>query len=222
MPGCQPGPSALQLGAAAPAARQPQRAPRPRLPAALRRQLTDCRPSPLLPQDDPREAAALSSLRPLRKEFVPFLLNFLREQSSRVLPQGPPTPAKAPGSSTGLPGRSGGPPRGGRGARNQLFPPIDLRTPSPLPTACGFFWNRLQNLPHPRGPQVPGQPEGNPSGRSVSSKASGSAMCPQAFRRFVAGPAVCQGPGACHRSGGRSSPEWEVLGQPGRMTTRWA
>ncbi|XP_017909881.1 PREDICTED: codanin-1 isoform X2 [Capra hircus] len=76
-------------------------------------------------EDDPREAAALSSLRPLRKEFVPFLLNFLREQSSRVLPQGPPTPAKAPGSSTGLPGRSGGPPRGGRGARNQLFPPIE-------------------------------------------------------------------------------------------------
>ena len=96
-----------------------------------------------------------------------------------------------------------------------------LRTPSPLPTACGFFWNRLQNLPHPHGPQVPGQPEGNPSGRSVSSRASGSAMCPQAFRRFVAGPAVCQGPGACQRSGVGSSPEWEVLGQPGRMTTRW-
>lgn len=56
---------------------------------------------------------------------MPFLLNFLREQSSRVLPQGPPTPAKGPGSSTALPGRSGGPPRGGRGARSQLFPPTE-------------------------------------------------------------------------------------------------
>lgn len=56
---------------------------------------------------------------------MPFLLNFLREQSSRVLPQGPPTPAKAPGSSAALPGRPGGPPRGGRGARSQLFPPTE-------------------------------------------------------------------------------------------------
>ncbi|XP_026335696.1 codanin-1 isoform X4 [Ursus arctos] len=76
-------------------------------------------------EDDPGEVAALSSLRPLRKEFVPFLLNFLREQSSRVLPQGPPTPAKAPGSSAALPGRPGGPQRGGRGARSQLFPPTE-------------------------------------------------------------------------------------------------
>ncbi|XP_045627593.1 codanin-1 isoform X3 [Ursus americanus] len=76
-------------------------------------------------EDDPGEVAALSSLRPLRKEFVPFLLNFLREQSSRVLPQGPPTPAKAPGSSAALPGRPGGQPRGGRGARSQLFPPTE-------------------------------------------------------------------------------------------------
>ncbi|XP_066133036.1 codanin-1 isoform X3 [Saccopteryx bilineata] len=76
-------------------------------------------------EDDPGEAAALSSLRPLRKEFVPFLLNFLREQSSRALPQGPPTPAKAPGSSAALPGRPGGLSRGGRGARSQLFPPTE-------------------------------------------------------------------------------------------------
>ncbi|XP_017714928.1 PREDICTED: codanin-1 isoform X3 [Rhinopithecus bieti] len=76
-------------------------------------------------EDNPGEAAALSSLRPLRKEFVPFLLNFLREQSSRVLPQGPPTPAKAPGASATLPGRPGGPSRGSRGARSQLFPPTE-------------------------------------------------------------------------------------------------
>ncbi|XP_007933462.1 codanin-1 [Orycteropus afer afer] len=74
-------------------------------------------------EDDPGEAAALSSLRPLRREFVPFLLNFLREQSSRVLPQGPPTPAKAPGASAARPG---GPARSSRGARSQLFPPTEL------------------------------------------------------------------------------------------------
>ncbi|XP_075387380.1 codanin-1 isoform X2 [Tenrec ecaudatus] len=75
--------------------------------------------------EDRAEPAALSALRPLRKEFVPFLLNFLREQSSRVLPQGPPTPAKAPCAAAALPGRPGGPPRGGRGARSQLFPPAE-------------------------------------------------------------------------------------------------
>lgn len=74
------------------------------------------------PQESPGEAAALRALRPLRKDFVPFLLNFLREQSGRVLPQGPPTPAKAPGAAAALPGRPAGPARGGRGARSQLFP----------------------------------------------------------------------------------------------------
>uniref|UniRef100_A0A8C4M0B1 Codanin 1 n=1 Tax=Equus asinus asinus TaxID=83772 RepID=A0A8C4M0B1_EQUAS len=89
------------------------------------------RPSGPLPNRRPSApAAALSPLRPLRKEFVPFLLNFLREQSSRVLPQGPPTPAKAPGSSAALPGRPGGPPRGSRGARSQLFPPTQLPSPA--------------------------------------------------------------------------------------------
>nr|XP_054523421.1 codanin-1 isoform X4 [Pan troglodytes] len=88
------------------------------------------------PQDNAGEAAALSSLRALRKEFVPFLLNFLREQSSRVLPQGPPTPAKTPGASAALPGRPGGPPRGSRGARSQLFPPTEaLSTAAEAPVA---------------------------------------------------------------------------------------
>uniref|UniRef100_H2R4A8 Codanin 1 n=1 Tax=Pan troglodytes TaxID=9598 RepID=H2R4A8_PANTR len=87
-------------------------------------------------EDNAGEAAALSSLRALRKEFVPFLLNFLREQSSRVLPQGPPTPAKTPGASAALPGRPGGPPRGSRGARSQLFPPTEaLSTAAEAPVA---------------------------------------------------------------------------------------
>ncbi|XP_074145504.1 codanin-1 isoform X2 [Sminthopsis crassicaudata] len=68
------------------------------------------------------EAAALAPLEPLRKEFVPFLLNFLREQSSRALPQGPPTPAKTPGASAGRPGGSGAARGSGRGVRSQLFP----------------------------------------------------------------------------------------------------
>ncbi|XP_004687930.1 PREDICTED: codanin-1 [Condylura cristata] len=86
-------------------------------------------------EEDPGETAPLCSLQPLRKEFVPFLLNFLREQSSRVLPQGPPTPAKAPGSSAALSGRPGGPPRGGRGARSQLFPPTEPPSAAEAPLA---------------------------------------------------------------------------------------
>ena len=165
MPGCQPGPSALQLGAA----RHPQRALRPRLLAAPGWLLTDSRSSPLLPQDDPGEAAALSSLRPLRKEFVPFLLNFLREQSSRVLPQGPPTPAKAPGSSTALPGRSGGPPRGGRGARNQLFPPIEASsaTAAEAPSARRGGRRRGPGPARERGGRGPGGLEEGVSGECL-------------------------------------------------------
>lgn len=105
--------------------RCPGRPPQRALGPSCSRARAGSRPLPLLPQDDSEEGAALSALRPLRKEFVPFLLNFLREQSSRVLPQGPPTPAKAPGSSAALPGKPGGPPRGGRGARSQLFPPAE-------------------------------------------------------------------------------------------------
>uniref|UniRef100_A0A670I0A6 Codanin-1 C-terminal domain-containing protein n=1 Tax=Podarcis muralis TaxID=64176 RepID=A0A670I0A6_PODMU len=40
----------------------------------------------------------LSLLNLLQKDFVPFLLNYLREQTSRILTNGPPTPAKAPNS----------------------------------------------------------------------------------------------------------------------------
>ncbi|XP_063105626.1 codanin-1 isoform X1 [Cavia porcellus] len=86
-------------------------------------------------EESPGEAAALRALQPLRKDFVPFLLNFLREQSGRVLPQGPPTPAKAPGAAAALPGRPEGPARGGRGARSQLFPapePPAAATEAPL------------------------------------------------------------------------------------------
>ncbi|XP_065796263.1 codanin-1 isoform X2 [Muntiacus reevesi] len=120
-------------------------------------------------EDDPGEAAALSSFRPLRKEFVPFLLNFLREQSSRVLPQGPPTPAKAPGSSTALPGRSGGPPRGGRGARNQLFPPIEASsaTAADAPSARRGGRRRGPGPARERGGRGPGGLEEGVSGECL-------------------------------------------------------
>ncbi|KAM6201066.1 codanin-1 isoform 2-T2 [Rhynchocyon petersi] len=120
-------------------------------------------------EDDPGEAAALNSLRPLRKEFVPFLLNFLREQSSRVVPQGPPTPAKTPGVSAALPGRPGGPSRGSRGARSQLFPPTEL--PSAAAEAPLTRRGGRRRGPGPareRGSRGPGAPEEAVGGDSLS------------------------------------------------------
>ncbi|XP_036154847.1 codanin-1 isoform X6 [Myotis myotis] len=111
-------------------------------------------------EEDAGEAAALRSLQPLRKEFVPFLLNFLREQSSRVVPQGPPTPAKAPGSSAALPGRPGGPPRGGRGARSQLFPPTEpLSAAAEAPSARRGGRRRGAGPARERGGRGPGSLE---------------------------------------------------------------
>ncbi|XP_020040660.2 codanin-1 isoform X1 [Castor canadensis] len=115
-------------------------------------------------EDSPGEAAVLSSLGPLRKDFVPFLLNFLREQSSRVLPQGPPTPAKAPGASAALPGR----PRGGRGARSQLFPatePLSAVAEAPLARRGGR--RRGSGPARERGGRGPGGPEDGPGGESL-------------------------------------------------------
>ncbi|XP_058521975.1 codanin-1 isoform X1 [Ochotona princeps] len=135
-------------------------------------------------EESPGEAAVLSSLGPLRKEFVPFLLNFLREQSSRVLPQGPPTPAKAPGASATLPGRPGGPPRGGRGARSQLFPPPE---PPHAAAEAPVARRGRRRGPAPareRGSRGPGGPEEGVGGESVPwagarrLRGSGSAASP--------------------------------------------
>ncbi|XP_044521035.1 codanin-1 [Gracilinanus agilis] len=122
-------------------------------------------------EDAPREAAALAPLEPLRKEFVPFLLNFLREQSSRALPQGPPTPAKVPGASAGRPGgpgtaRGSG---GGRGVRSQLFP---APTESPAasfgdpPLARRGGGGRRRGPVRERGGRCPGGPEEGGNGDS--------------------------------------------------------
>lgn len=102
---------------------------------------------------------------------MPFLLNFLREQSSRVLPQGPPTPAKGPGSSTALPGRPGGPPRGGRGARSQLFPPTETSSAATAaaeaPSARRGGRRRGPGPARERGGRGPGSLEEGVSGESL-------------------------------------------------------
>ncbi|KAM5235369.1 codanin-1 isoform 2-T2 [Ctenodactylus gundi] len=111
-------------------------------------------------EDLPGETAVLRALRPLRKEFVPFLLNFLREQSGRVLPQGPPTPAKAPGAAAALPGRQAGPPRGGRGARSQLFPAAESPgSAAEIPLARRGGRRRGAGPARERGGRGPGAPE---------------------------------------------------------------
>uniref|UniRef100_A0A670I0F7 Codanin-1 C-terminal domain-containing protein n=1 Tax=Podarcis muralis TaxID=64176 RepID=A0A670I0F7_PODMU len=54
--------------------------------------------SPSVPEPENQVHPKLSLLNLLQKDFVPFLLNYLREQTSRILTNGPPTPAKAPNS----------------------------------------------------------------------------------------------------------------------------
>ncbi|KAG8449462.1 hypothetical protein GDO86_016205 [Hymenochirus boettgeri] len=68
----------------------------------------------------------------LRKDFVPFLLNFLREQTSQILTNGPSTPAKTPNSKVisnlsttsrqrAIPEKRSTNSSGNRGSRMQLF-----------------------------------------------------------------------------------------------------
>ncbi|NXK59229.1 CDAN1 protein, partial [Sylvietta virens] len=65
----------------------------------------------------------LISLSLLQKDFVPFLLNFLREQTSQILTNGPPTPAKTPNSKAHGSQRTGSERRAGHAtsSRVQLF-----------------------------------------------------------------------------------------------------
>ncbi|XP_040557844.1 codanin-1 isoform X4 [Gallus gallus] len=70
----------------------------------------------------------LVSLSLLQKDFVPFLLNFLREQTSQILTNGPSTPAKTPNSKAHRSQRTGPERRAGHAtsSRVQLF---SQRTP---------------------------------------------------------------------------------------------
>ncbi|NXX46334.1 CDAN1 protein, partial [Tricholaema leucomelas] len=65
----------------------------------------------------------LISLSLLQKDFVPFLLNFLREQTSQILTNGPSTPAKTPNSKAHRSQRTGSERRAGHAtsSRVQLF-----------------------------------------------------------------------------------------------------
>ncbi|NXU82235.1 CDAN1 protein, partial [Xiphorhynchus elegans] len=65
----------------------------------------------------------LVSLSLLQKDFVPFLLNFLREQTSQILTNGPSTPAKTPNSKARGSQRTGSERRAGQAtsSRVQLF-----------------------------------------------------------------------------------------------------
>uniref|UniRef100_A0A663E7A4 Codanin-1 C-terminal domain-containing protein n=1 Tax=Aquila chrysaetos chrysaetos TaxID=223781 RepID=A0A663E7A4_AQUCH len=65
----------------------------------------------------------LVSLSLLQKDFVPFLLNFLREQTSQILTNGPSTPAKTPSSKAHGSQRTGSERRAGHAtsSRVQLF-----------------------------------------------------------------------------------------------------
>ncbi|NXJ15405.1 CDAN1 protein, partial [Odontophorus gujanensis] len=65
----------------------------------------------------------LLSLNSLQKDFVPFLLNFLREQTSQILTNGPSTPAKTPNSKVHRSQRTGAERRAGHAtsSRVQLF-----------------------------------------------------------------------------------------------------
>uniref|UniRef100_A0A8C0ZAZ8 Codanin 1 n=1 Tax=Cyanistes caeruleus TaxID=156563 RepID=A0A8C0ZAZ8_CYACU len=71
----------------------------------------------------------LVSLSLLQKDFVPFLLNFLREQTSQILTNGPPTPAKTPNSKAHGSQRTGSERRASLGSF--------LATPEALPVRRG-------------------------------------------------------------------------------------
>uniref|UniRef100_A0A674H6M5 Codanin 1 n=1 Tax=Taeniopygia guttata TaxID=59729 RepID=A0A674H6M5_TAEGU len=76
----------------------------------------------------------LVSLSFLQKDFVPFLLNFLREQTSQILTNGPPTPAKTPNSKAHGSQRTGSERRAGHKASLGSFL---TATPEALPVRRG-------------------------------------------------------------------------------------
>uniref|UniRef100_A0A8C8EBB3 Codanin-1 C-terminal domain-containing protein n=1 Tax=Otus sunia TaxID=257818 RepID=A0A8C8EBB3_9STRI len=76
----------------------------------------------------------LVSLSLLQKDFVPFLLNFLREQTSQILTNGPSTPAKTPNSKASGSQRTGSERRAGHKASLGSFL---TATPDALPARRG-------------------------------------------------------------------------------------
>ncbi|NWW36967.1 CDAN1 protein, partial [Panurus biarmicus] len=105
----------------------------------------------------------LVSLSLLQKDFVPFLLNFLREQTSQILTNGPSTPAKTPNSKGHGSQRTGSERRAGHAtsSRVQLF---SQRTSASLGS---FLTATPEALPVRRGRRK-GSGSGGASGRQVA------------------------------------------------------
>ncbi|NXU17271.1 CDAN1 protein, partial [Pardalotus punctatus] len=105
----------------------------------------------------------LVSLSLLQKDFVPFLLNFLREQTSQILTNGPPTPAKTPNSKAHGSQRTGSERRAGHAtsSRVQLF---SQRTSASLGS---FLMATPDTLPMRRGRRK-GSSSVGASGRQVA------------------------------------------------------
>uniref|UniRef100_A0A8C3TYH9 Codanin-1 C-terminal domain-containing protein n=1 Tax=Catharus ustulatus TaxID=91951 RepID=A0A8C3TYH9_CATUS len=80
----------------------------------------------------------LGSLSLLQKDFVPFLLNFLREQTSQILTNGPSTPAKTPSSKAHGSQRTGSERRTGhRSFQKPSLGSFLTATPEALPVRRG-------------------------------------------------------------------------------------
>ncbi|NXV93039.1 CDAN1 protein, partial [Calonectris borealis] len=105
----------------------------------------------------------LVSLSLLQKDFVPFLLNFLREQTSQILTNGPSTPAKTPNSKAQGSQRTGSERRAGHAtsSRVQLF---SQRT---LASLGSFLTATPEALPARRGRRK-GNSSVSASGRQVA------------------------------------------------------
>ncbi|NWX18076.1 CDAN1 protein, partial [Aegotheles bennettii] len=105
----------------------------------------------------------LESLSLLQKDFVPFLLNFLREQTSQILTNGPSTPAKTPNSKARGSQRTGSERRAGHAtsSRVQLF---SQRTSASLGS---FLTATPEALPARRGRRK-GSSSVSASGRQVA------------------------------------------------------
>uniref|UniRef100_A0A8B9BYI8 Codanin-1 C-terminal domain-containing protein n=1 Tax=Anser brachyrhynchus TaxID=132585 RepID=A0A8B9BYI8_9AVES len=91
------------------------------------------------PGHRPAEVTGLVSLSLLQKDFVPFLLNFLREQTSQILTNGPSTPAKTPNSKAHGSQRTGSERRAGhrRSSQKASLGSFLTATPEALPARRG-------------------------------------------------------------------------------------
>ncbi|XP_039769780.1 codanin-1 [Ornithorhynchus anatinus] len=108
-------------------------------------------------QGEARECGPLRPLRPLRPDFVPFLLNFLRDQSGRLLPTGPPAPAKTPAKApAALPAADPAPPPR-RGGRRERAEPAALGGPALGSPARAPNLDNLEEFP-PVGSAPPAAP----------------------------------------------------------------